>query len=126
MPSPKMASKPVDSAEAVRQAHLKVLAARDRVATATDSLRTARAAVGVAVNAWHSQFARVTRESLVRDGARREIDRQMAIRSGTLKVDPVPEVQHQSHLDEVFAATGKRGGSVNRGTRRPTPRLIGR
>jgi hypothetical protein len=126
MPSPKMASKPADSEEAVRLAHRKVLAARDRVAVAAESQRTARAAVGVAVNAWHSQFAKVTHESLVRDGARRDMDRALAIKAGTLKVDPVPPVQYQSHLDQVFAATGKRGGSVNRGTRRPTPRLLGR
>jgi hypothetical protein len=120
------ASKPIDSAELVRLAHLKVLTARDRVAVAIKSRNTARAAVAIAVNEWQAQFPKVTHESLVRDGARRDMERTLAIKNGTLKVEPVKPVQHQSPLDEVFAATGKRGGSVNRGTRRPTPRLLGR
>lgn len=122
MPAPKMVSKPptVDSAELVRIAQAKVVTARDRVAAAIASQRTARATLATALNAWQSELPKVTHETLVREGAKRDAERVLALRSG--EIAPPKPVQYQSVLDEVFAATGK-GSTINRGNRRPAPRL---
>lgn len=118
-----MTKKP-NTAAAVVAAEKELVTARERLAAASSRLKTKRADVANAIMAWQGMFPPRDFETVYRDHLARQRARELAIINGETPIEEGPPEIIPSHMDAVLRS-GKKGGSVNFGYRRPAAGLRG-